>query len=82
MPKPSNMDIQLGWDLEQVGRIFEMVQTPEATAEKIPTVSFDQPDLTVQKVHQLEKTLRTLERNDDTEGIALLKVQAWPNVLR
>jgi hypothetical protein len=36
-------------------------------------VNFDQEDLTVQKVHQLKQLLRTLEQNDETEGVALLK---------
>jgi hypothetical protein len=73
MPQPTNLDEHLGWDLEQVAEVLRMAQGQETAGQTMPEINFDQEDLTLQKVHQLQKTLRTLERNDDTEGIAILK---------
>lgn len=73
MPPTENMDIHPGWDLEQVAQAFQTALEGGTSGQTIPEVNFDQEDLMVQRVHRLKQLLKTLERNDDTEGIALLK---------
>lgn len=73
MPPAPNMDLHLGWDLEEVLQTFQMTANRGTTGQTVPEINFDEEDLTLQKIHQLKKVLRTMERNDDTEGIAVLK---------
>lgn len=73
MPKTADMDVHLGWDLEQVAQVFQEALSSGNTGPTLPEVNFEQEDLTIQKIHQLKQALQSLERNDDTLGVALLK---------
>jgi hypothetical protein len=56
-----------------LAQVFQEVLSSGSIGQTLPEVNFDPEELTIQKIHQLKETLRSLERNDDTLGIALLK---------